>query len=40
VHPRNVVRIVDGDFLEENHLEGDIDIFEVMKLLLIGYKTY
>jgi mannonate dehydratase len=38
VHPRNVVRSVDGDFLEENHLEGDIDIFEVMKILLIEQK--
>jgi mannonate dehydratase len=34
VHLRNVKRNNDGDFLEDNHLEGDIDIYEVMKILL------
>ena len=38
VHLRNVVRNADGDFLEENHLEGDIDIYGVMKALLIEQK--
>ncbi len=35
VHLRNVARNAEGDFLEENHLEGDVDIFGVMKALLI-----
>ncbi len=34
VHLRNVARNPEGDFLEENHLEGDIDIYGVMKVLL------
>jgi mannonate dehydratase len=34
LHLRNVSRNEDGDFLEENHLEGDIDIYGVMKVLL------
>lgn len=38
VHLRNVVRNADGDFLEDNHLEGEIDIYEVMKALLIEQK--
>jgi len=38
VHLRNVARNADGDFLEENHLEGDIDIYGVMKVLLIEQK--
>jgi mannonate dehydratase len=35
MHFRNVSRNADGDFLEENHLDGDIDIFSVMKVLVI-----
>jgi len=38
VHLRNVSRNADGDFLEENHLEGDIDLYGVMKALLIEQK--
>jgi mannonate dehydratase len=38
VHLRNVVRNADGDFLEENHLDGEIDIYGVMKTLLIEQK--
>jgi mannonate dehydratase len=38
VHLRNVVRNEDGDFLEDNHLEGEIDIYAVMKTLLIEQK--
>lgn len=38
VHLRNVVRNADGDFSEDNHLEGDIDIYGVMKTLLIEQK--
>jgi mannonate dehydratase len=38
VHLRNVSRNSHGDFLEDNHLEGDIDIYEVMKILLTEQK--
>jgi mannonate dehydratase len=34
VHLRNVRRNSDGDFLEENHLDGDIDLYSVMKILI------
>ena len=35
IHLRNVIRNSDGDFMEDNHLEGDIDIYGVMKALLL-----
>jgi mannonate dehydratase len=38
VHLRNLRRNSDGDFIEDNHLEGDIDIYEVMKILLLEQK--
>jgi mannonate dehydratase len=38
VHLRNVMRNEDGDFLEENHLEGDVDMYSVIKTLLIEQK--
>ena len=38
VHLRNVARNAEGDFLEENHLEGDIDLYGVMKALLLEQK--
>lgn len=38
VHLRNVMRNEDGDFLEENHLEGDVDIYGVIKALLVEQK--
>ncbi len=38
VHLRNVTRNEAGDFQEDDHLGGDIDIFSVMKILLIEQK--
>ncbi len=38
VHLRNVTRNEDGDFSEDDHLTGDIDIYSVMKELLIEQK--
>jgi mannonate dehydratase len=38
IHLRNVSRTEEGDFLEDNHLDGDIDIYGVMKALLIEQK--
>ena len=38
VHLRNVTRNEEGDFLEDNHLDGDIDIYGVMKILLLEQK--
>ena len=38
IHLRNVIRNSDGDFMEDNHLEGDIDIYGVMKALLLEQK--
>jgi mannonate dehydratase len=35
IHLRNVVRNQNGDFMEDNHLDGDIDIYGVMKALII-----
>lgn len=34
VHLRNLKRNIDGDFLEDNHLDGDIDLYGVMKVLI------
>ena len=34
VHLRNLNRNADGDFIEVAHLEGDIDIYGVMKVLV------
>lgn len=38
VHLRNVWRNENGDFLEENHLEGDVDMYGVIKTLLTEQK--
>ncbi len=38
VHLRNVIRNENGDFLEENHLEGDVDMYGVIKALLVEQK--
>jgi mannonate dehydratase len=38
IHLRNLSRNEQGDFLEENHLDGDIDMFGVMKALIIEQK--
>jgi mannonate dehydratase len=35
LHLRNVTRIVDRDFMEADHLNGDIDLYGVMKVMLI-----
>jgi D-mannonate dehydratase len=38
LHLRNVNQNAEGDFLEGNTLDGDIDIYSVMKMLLIEQK--
>jgi mannonate dehydratase len=38
VHLRNVSGNERGDFLEENHLEGDVDMYGVMRTLLLEQK--
>lgn len=39
VHLRNVSRTAEGDFLEEDHLAGDVDMFTVMRTLLVEQKV-
>jgi mannonate dehydratase len=38
VHLRNVTRTSDGGFIEDNHLDGDVDLYGVMKELLVEQK--
>jgi mannonate dehydratase len=38
VHLRNVARNADGDFVEEDHLVGDVDMYAVMRTLLLEQK--
>lgn len=39
IHLRNVIRNEQGDFLEDNHLDGDVDMYGVMKELIIEQKN-
>ena len=38
IHLRNVSRTTAGDFVEENHLEGDVDMYAVMRAMLLEQK--
>lgn len=38
IHLRNVRKFSGSDFIEDNHLEGDVDIYSVMKTLLMEQK--
>jgi len=38
IHLRNVSRNEEGDFLEEDHLDGDIDMYGVVKALVLEQK--
>jgi mannonate dehydratase len=38
IHLRNVARNAAGDFMEENHLDGDIDMYGVVKALVLEQK--
>jgi mannonate dehydratase len=38
IHLRNVTRDKDNNFTEDNHLDGDVDMFGVMKALVIEQK--
>ena len=38
IHLRNVTSDKDNDFIEDNHLDGDVDMFGVMKALVIEQR--
>ncbi len=38
LHLRSTKRNDDGDFYEDNHLEGDVNMFEVMKQIIISMQ--
>jgi len=38
LHLRNVSRTPEKNFIEENHLEGDIDIYSIMRTMLLEQK--
>ena len=40
VHFRSTRRNAEGDFFEDNHLQGDVDMYEAMKALLVVQYTY
>lgn len=37
-HLRNLTRNANGDFIEDHHLYGEIDLFNIMKILLIEQR--
>jgi mannonate dehydratase len=38
IHLRSTKRNADGDFFEDNHLEGDVDMYAVVKEILAVMK--
>jgi len=38
LHLRNVRKNSSGDFVEENHLEGDVDMFRLLKAIVVEQK--